>query len=123
MRRPVPLLFIGVCLLASCVIVRHEDKNAGGAQKDGLEIYFANGSFNAKAYVEGLWEARLLPYAREAAVDLAALTSELKADEAAASAAHGKRQVAEGAPFNFSAKGEAVVLAAHTALPGGNGGP
>lgn len=119
MRHPFLLLLIGVCLYTSCVVVKHDDKNAAAAQKGGLEIYFADGSFDAKAYVEGLWDDTLIPYARERAVEFSDLISALRADEAGASLKHGVRQVAEGAPFNFITRGEAVVLATQTASRAG----
>jgi predicted lipoprotein len=119
MRHPVPLLLIGILLVSSCVIVKHEDRNATASQNNGLDIYFANGSFNAKSYVEGLWNETLLPYAREKATDIADLISAIKADEAGASVKYGIRQVAEGAPFNFVTRGEAVVLAVQTASRAG----
>jgi len=109
---------IGVCLFASCVVVKHDDKNAA-SQEDGLEIYFANGGFNAESYVRGLWDETLIPYVRERAVELPDLIAAIKADEASASATYGIRQVAEGAPFNYVAKGEAVVLATQTSSRAG----
>ena len=119
MKHPFPLLLIGIVLFSSCVVVKHGDKDAAAAQNDGLDIYFANGSFNAKSYVEGLWDKTLLPYARDKAIDFSDLISALKADEAGASAEFGIRQVAEGAPFNFATTGEALVLAVQTASRAG----
>lgn len=113
MCRLFSLFFVGVFLMGSCVIVKHNEKNADG-KKDGLEFYFANDAFDAKAFVEAMWDSELVPYAREHAVDLTMLIHELAGDEAKASAEYGKRQVAEGAPFNFVAKSEAFVLSVDT---------
>lgn len=113
MRRSLSLLCAVLVLSASCVVVKHGEEAAGG-QKTGLDIYFANGSFDAKAYVSGIWDEKLLPYVRDSAVELPTLLAQLAADEGAASARYGRRQVAEGAPFNFAVKGEAVVVSANT---------
>ena len=113
MRRSFPLLFLGALALLSCVIVRHDEKDAGKT-KGALEIYFADGSFDAKAYVGELWDARLLPYSIEKSTELGSLIERLNADEASASLEFGRRQVAEGAPFNFAVKGEARMLKVDT---------
>jgi predicted lipoprotein len=104
---------LSITLAVSCVVVKHGEETKGGAG-EGLEIYFANGNFDAKAYVAGMWDTKLLPYSHEKAVDLAVLLAQLAADEAGTSKAYGWRQVAEGAPFNFAVKGEAVVREVHT---------
>ncbi|OHE71905.1 MAG: hypothetical protein A2413_20715, partial [Treponema sp. RIFOXYC1_FULL_61_9] len=100
-------------VLLSCVVVRHDEKDAGKT-KGALEIYFADGSFDAKAYVGELWDARLLPYSTEKSTELSSLLERLAADEAGASREFGRRQVAEGAPFNFAVRGEARVLKVNT---------
>jgi predicted lipoprotein len=108
MRRSFLLLCIGISLFSSCVIVKHGDKTAD--KKKGLDIYFANDSFDAKTYVDKMWDTKLIPYVKQNAVDLKTLMGKLKIDETGTSKQFGKRQVAEGAPFNFVAKGEAVIL-------------
>lgn len=107
------LSLLGLCMAmvcaASCVVVKHDDeaKTGGGG---GLEFYFAGGAFNAASYVAEIWDAKLIPYAREGAVELPVLLKLLAEDEAGATKTYGRRQVAEGAPFNFAVSGSAVVL-------------
>ena len=66
-----------------------------------------------------MWDALLIPYAKQNAVDLKILMDKLKADEAGTSKQFGKRQVTEGAPFNFVAKGEALILSVNTSSRAG----
>lgn len=107
------LSLLGLCLAmvcaVSCVVVKHDDEaKAGGG--GGLEFYFAGGSFNAASYVAEIWDSKLIPYAREGAVELPVLLKLLAEDEAGATKTYGRRQVAEGAPFNFAVAGSAIIL-------------
>lgn len=66
--------------------------------------------FNAVAYVDGIWESRVVPTVLEKALDVSGLLSELRADRESAQARYG-RQAATGGPYSFMARGEGKVTA------------
>jgi predicted lipoprotein len=75
-----------------------------------LSFYFDNDKFDAKQYVENIWEERVLPYMESRAVELPVLIGGLKQDPDATCVKYGYRAVEEENPYNFSAKGRIRVL-------------
>lgn len=62
-----------------------------------------------------IFDARLVPYVAEKAIDLPRLTAALQGGLDAAGKAHGVRPQAEGSPWNFLLKGQGTVIDANRA--------
>jgi predicted lipoprotein len=75
-----------------------------------LSYYFANDKFDARQYVSGIWEEKVLPYMEERAMDIPSLIDGLRSDPAATCERYGYRAVEENNPYNFSVKGRFKVL-------------
>jgi predicted lipoprotein len=93
-------------LLPGCKIVRNKDKAQGAA---------ANGGFDADAYVNGLWDAKVMPQVRDHAAEIVTVLDALAKDPDAAGAQYGHRAEAEGAAWNFIVQGKGKVIKADTA--------
>ncbi|HEX2909230.1 MAG TPA: DUF2291 domain-containing protein [Chloroflexia bacterium] len=63
--------------------------------------------FNAKAYVDSIWQSQVLTTVQDKAADLPTVLAALKADPEAAKQKYGYRQ--GQSPYNFLVKGEATV--------------
>lgn len=92
--------------LSACRI----EKRATAAPSEQADK-FANQSFDSKAQVADIWEAKVLPALQGKAVDFAALRQAMNADLDAAGEKLGQRQPAEGAPWNFVARIKGRVVA------------
>ena len=75
----------------------------------------ATQAFNADAYVDSIWESKLLPVVLEKAIDLPTLLTALDANAEAAKKQYGLRYD-EGAT-HFIVKGEAVIIRANEQSP------
>ncbi len=71
----------------------------------------SNKGFDKVAYVDGIWESKVLPTVQQNAVDFSQLYSELKLNQDAASQKYGKKV---GGPYNFLTKFEGKVLSVDT---------
>jgi predicted lipoprotein len=71
----------------------------------------SNKGFDKVAYVNGIWESKVLPTVQEKAVDFSQLYTELKLNQDAASQKYGNKV---GGPYNFLTKFEDQVLSADT---------
>ena len=71
----------------------------------------SNKGFDKVAYVDGIWESKVLPTVQQNAVDFSQLYNELKLNQDAASQKYGKKV---GGPYNFLTKFEGKVLSADT---------
>ncbi len=71
----------------------------------------SNKGFDKVAYVDGIWESKVLPTVQQNAVDFSTLYNELKLNQDAASQKYGKKV---GGPYNFLTKFEGKVLSADT---------
>ncbi len=71
----------------------------------------SNLGFDKVAYVDGIWDSKVLPAVQGKAVDFGQLYGELKATQAAASQKDGNRV---GGPYNFLTKFDGTVLSVDT---------
>jgi predicted lipoprotein len=111
MNRPAFWALVPVLTLSSCVpwTVRPIENNDSGSSQQ---------RFNAAAYVDSIWNAKVLPAAQEQSVDLGTLIAALRADPAAAVRRYGHKQ-GEGAAC-FLVKGQGRVLRIDTASRSGS---
>ncbi len=106
---------IGILIFGTSCYVVHDDILGKAEEKKGLSIYFEARTFNAKKYVDDIWESKILPYADQHAVPLGKVINALKEDEQKACTTYGFRAIPEHQnPYNFIVKGEGVVLEVHT---------
>jgi predicted lipoprotein len=71
----------------------------------------SNKGFDKVAYVDGIWESKVLPTVQQNAVDFSQIYNQLKLNQDAASQKYGKKV---GGPYNFLTKFEGKVLSADT---------
>ena len=71
----------------------------------------SNKGFDKVAYVNGIWESKVLPTVLQKAVDFSQLYTELKLNQDAASQKYGNKV---GGPYNFLTKFDGNVLSADT---------
>lgn len=112
MRLLVAIAALLVFLAFSTTVIKNEPA-AATAGGDGIQIFFSADKFDAEGYVDSIWESRVLPYAREKAVDVIELRTALQKDIQAASEKFGYRAVAEHNPYNFAVKGRVKILTAN----------
>jgi predicted lipoprotein len=79
-------------------------------KKTEVAFYFDNDKFDAKQYVAGIWDERVLPHMTERAVGVRELLQGLESDAPSVCAEHGYRAVGEKNPYNFSVKGRIRVI-------------
>jgi predicted lipoprotein len=80
------------------------------AEKEGAQSASgAGGPFNPNAFVEGIWDEKVLPTVTEKAVDAKPLLAAIAADAESAKKQYGKTSAAGGAT-SFLIKGEGKVL-------------
>ena len=105
-------LLLIVCLLAagSCTVVKHDQQ--AESEEDEISIYFDNGEFDAKLYVESVWEESVLPRIEEEAVEAEVLFETLNSDPATAIEKYGYR-IEVTAPYNFMVRGMATITQAN----------
>lgn len=100
-------------LLTGCALwtVKPID-DGGGSQGQSQNAVPGKPGFNAKAYVDSIWQNPLLTTVQDKATDLQTVLAALKADPEAAKQKYGYR---EGqSPYNFLVKGAARVLSVET---------
>lgn len=95
----VAVLLIAVSGVAGCKIKYDSDKSAPGA---------GGGAFNAKNYVEELWDSKALPLMHTAPNDVATVLDAIAKDPEAAGKQYGHR-AGEGQPWTYLVKGEGTV--------------
>jgi predicted lipoprotein len=71
----------------------------------------SNKGFDKVAYVDGIWDSKVLPTVQKNALDFSQLYTELKQNQDAASQKYGKKV---GGPYNFLTKFEGKVLSVDT---------
>ncbi|MCR5762994.1 MAG: DUF2291 domain-containing protein [Treponema sp.] len=102
-----------ITLFLSCTVVRHSDIGGTTAvAKDG--VTFGDSSFDAKQYVEDIWEPKVLPLIEEKAVDLGVLFKELEENPDSACKKYGYCVGNEGSNYNFSGEGKVKVISVNT---------
>ncbi|MCZ4312985.1 DUF2291 domain-containing protein [Comamonadaceae bacterium G21597-S1] len=116
-----PCLLLAAATLSLAVTgCRIERKPAVDLQKTAAPAgSFENKSFNPKADVQAMWEAKVLPAISAMAADFPELRRALQADVAAAGARHGHRQQAEGAPWNLAVRMTGRLVEVDTELSAG----
>lgn len=98
-------LSLGLTALGACKIVPNpEPGETAAAQTDEDRM---------AAKAAEIFDARLVPYVAEKAIDLPTLTAALHGGLDAAGKAHGVRPQAEGSPWNFLVKGQGAVVEAN----------
>jgi predicted lipoprotein len=112
------LLSTGLLLLLSgCTLWTVRSLHpAAGTESAGSTVP-GQPDFSAPAYVDSIWQSKVLPTVDENATDLNTLLSALKSDRAGASQKYGHREGQR--PYNFLVKGEAKVLSVDTASRAG----
>ena len=95
-------------LLSGCVIVRHDaqDGESNLRTPDSL----ANRSYNSEAFAEEVWQAELMPYIKENAVDMKTLLDALELDADKARADYGSRSKGALNAEAFVVKGTATIV-------------
>ena len=73
-------------------------------------------TFDAKTYVAGIWQSKVVPTVEKDAVPVAELLPALDADQAAASKKYGN-QAGTGSPYAFLVKGSGTVTAVDEEAP------
>lgn len=113
MFRKVPIFFIIVLIasivLFSCTIKKHEEADKAKA-KGGIEIYFGNTDFDAKVYVDGIWDDKVVPYIQQNAEPLGILMAGLEIDADTFSKEYGYRVGEEGTFYNFAVEGRVSIV-------------
>lgn len=104
------LVLIASLVLSSCTIRKHDETDTSKAN-DGIEIYFGNTDFDAKQYVQEIWDAQVLPYIQHMAEPLDVLMADLESDAAKASDAYGYRVGEEGTFYNFAVEARVSIVA------------
>ena len=92
--------------LVGCKIVHDEDKARLNPSDPA--------NFDARAYVNGLWDARAMPLFRTQAQEVGVVLDALAADKEAAGKRFGHR-ANDGSPWTFAVRGDGVVKSASTA--------
>lgn len=112
MKRPHVLAMLPLLALCSCVpwTVRPIDQADSGTGQD-------RGKFNAAAYVDSIWNAKVLPAVLNKSVELGTLIAALRSDPVAAARQYGHKQ-GEGAAC-FLVRGRGRVLRIDTASQSG----
>lgn len=98
-------LSLGLTALGACKIVPNPEPGSETAASQTDEDRMA-----AKA--GEVYDAQLVPYVSQKAIDLSTLTAALQGGLDAAGQAHGVRPQAEGSPWNFLVKGQGTVIEA-----------
>lgn len=106
------LLIVAILSSASCTIKKHDEtdkaKSKAGSE---IEIYFGNTGFDAKLYVNDIWDHRVVPYIQQRAVPFEVLMPLLANDTPVANREYGYRVGEEGTLFNFAVRGRIEVVA------------
>ncbi len=113
MFRKVPILFliimIASLMLFSCTIKKHDETDKA-KDNGGIEIYFGNTDFDAKQYVEEIWETEILPYIQQKAAPLDVLMVGLEKEPEKYSNEFGYRVGEEGTFYNFAVQGKVSIV-------------
>lgn len=86
-------------LLSACTVVPLSSADHGGGS--------GSGSFDAAAYVDGIWASKVVPTIVDKGVDLSVLLPLLETDPQAADRQYGHQE--GGGPYNFMVTGRGVV--------------
>lgn len=100
------LVLILAAALTGCKIVANQDLKAEKSKSAD--------DFDANAYIDKIWAAKVLPDFKGRAMDLDALLREVAKDPDEAGHAHGHRE-GDGNPWTYEIKGEGKIVAVDTA--------
>lgn len=110
----VPALVIAlgttVLPLAGCKIVPN-DQRASTTESSSPA---AQATFDAAAYVDGVWDKKLLPHFETKAVDALKVIEAIKKDPDEAGKQYGNRADAEGSPWSFPVRAKGKVVSVNT---------
>ncbi len=101
----------------SCKIVKHESSPVKPAGDQ--EIFFSDSGFDPEAYVDTIWDSKVLPCVKRMANDAETILSGLRSDPENTSAKYGYRIGDEGAFYNFAATGRIRILRVDTSSRNG----
>ncbi len=106
------IFILMVCLFVagSCTVVKHDQQ--AESEEDEISIYFDNGEFDAKLYVESVWEEAVIPRIEKEAVEAEVLFNTLNSDPSTAIEKYGYR-IEITAPYNFMVRGTAIITQAN----------
>ena len=111
-----PALLLALCAIfpsiSGCKIVHNASPISASGTATPTE-------FDARSYVDGLWDTTLLPYYTSKAVDLGLVVDALYRNVDQAGQKYGRRADAEGSPWSFSVKGKARLISINTASRAG----
>lgn len=110
MRPAMPAALFAAALLFAlpgCRIVHNGSKEATDPSDPN--------NFNAKKYVDKIWDSRVAPYYHDAAHPLPAVLAALAKDKDAAGKAFGHQSNPGGSPWTFVVSGSGVVESVNTA--------
>lgn len=109
----VPALVITVATvlvpLSGCKIVTNDQRASATASSAP-----AASGFDAAAYVDGVWDKKLVPYFDTKSNDLGEVIEVIKQDPDKAGEKFGRRADAEGSPWSFAVKSKANIVAVNT---------
>ncbi len=107
-------LALSVTACSSIVTIRPLDTPTPSSEEPSAaqgSSFRTSKGFDPVAYVNGLWDSKILPKATNESVDLAMLLGEIAKDKDAASQKYGHK---ESGPYNFAVKTEAIVESVDT---------
>lgn len=113
MRLALAAIALAAFLVFSATVVKNDRAAARADGDGGIKVFFSADKFDAKGYVDSIWESRVLPYMKERAVGVAELRDAIREDAEAAGEKYGYRAVAEHNPYNFAVAGRAKILSAN----------
>ena len=96
------VMAIALAGISGCKIIRDGDSTA------------ANGAFDAKTYVAGIWDSKVVPLFRDKPTDVGAILKAISADSEAAGKQYGHRP-GEGQPWTYILAGEGKIKSIDTA--------
>ena len=111
MRALIATVVFLVFLALSATVVKNQKK--AGDDDGGIKVFFSADAFDAKGYVDNIWDAKVLPHVRERAVDYVELKKAVQAGDRAAIAGFGYRAVEEHNPYNIAVKARIKILSAN----------
>jgi predicted lipoprotein len=103
-------------VFVSCTVVRH---NENKKSRDGVAIYFDNGTFDAKGFVGERWDTEIIPAIEGKAIDADKLLGMMKEDPEKASSGPWAFRIDETAPVNYIVTGIGKITAVNTASAAG----
>ncbi len=112
-----PILKIGAVLMLAALLTTTLGGCVIATVRTLEEDQGLKAGFSPEAYVEEIWESRVLPTYREQAQELTALLAEIDSDQQGAIARYGHRSGT--GPYSFMVRGEGVIVSIDTSSRSG----